>query len=107
MKEVTDLNFKEVVLDSKKPVIVDFYADWCGPCKAVAPLMEILLEQYKEKIDVVKCNVDISPIFTTKCKVFNIPTVMFFKDGEIKDKQVGSHQFETFVNKINEIYEKL
>ena len=104
MKEVNDLNFKEIVLDSKTPIIVDFWAEWCGPCRVIKPIMEQLDELYKEKIEVIKCDVDRSPNTSKQYNIFSIPTVMFFKDGEMKDKQVGAHQLESYVDKINEIY---
>ena len=99
--EVTDGNFEEVVVKSGKPVVVDFWAEWCGPCRMIAPIIDELSKEYSEKIVVAKCDVDNSPAVSAKYGIRNIPTVLFFKNGAIADKQVGAAPKNVFVNKIN------
>lgn len=99
--EVNDNNFDEVVLKSDKPVVVDFWAEWCGPCRMIAPIMEEISKEYSGKAVVVKCDVDSSPSVTAKFGIRNIPTVLFFKDGKVADKQVGAVPKNNFVSKLN------
>ncbi|HUV00767.1 MAG TPA: thioredoxin [Bacteroidales bacterium] len=99
--EVNDNNFDEVVLKSDKPVVVDFWAEWCGPCRMIAPIMEEISKEYSGKAVVVKCDVDSSPSITAKFGIRNIPTVLFFKDGKVADKQVGAVPKNNFVSKLN------
>ncbi len=88
--DVTDANFEEVVLNSDKPVLVDFWAEWCGPCRMVAPVVKELAEEYGEKAVITKMDVDSNPGTSVKFGIRNIPTILFFKNGEIVDKQVGA-----------------
>ena len=88
--EVNDNNFEEIVVGSDKPVLVDFWAEWCGPCRMIAPILEEISAEYSGKALVVKCDVDNSPQVAIKYSIRNIPTVLFFKNGEIVDKQVGA-----------------
>lgn len=99
--EVNDSNFDELVIKSEKPVVVDFWAEWCGPCRMVAPIMDELSDEYTGKAVVVKCDVDSSPGVTAKFGIRNIPTILFFKDGKIADKQIGAVPKNTFVTKLN------
>jgi len=99
--EVNDSNFEEVVIKSDIPVLVDFWAEWCGPCRMIAPIIEEIAEQYKGKALVVKCDVDSSPNVAAKYSIRNIPTVLFFKDGKIADKQVGAVPKNSFLTKLN------
>jgi thioredoxin 1 len=101
--EVNDGNFDEVVLKSDKPVIVDFWAEWCGPCRMIAPIIEEISKEYEGKALVTKCDVDNSPVVAAKYSIRNIPTILFFKDGKIADKQVGAVPKNNFVNKLNAI----
>ena len=88
--EVNDSNFEEKVLKSDKPVIVDFWAEWCGPCRMIGPIVEELSEDYKDQVLCTKLDVDSNPGVASKYGIRNIPTILFFKDGEIVDKQVGA-----------------
>jgi thioredoxin 1 len=101
--EVNDTNFDEVVVKSEKPVIVDFWAEWCGPCRMIAPAIEEISREYEGKAVVAKCDVDNSPGVAAKFGIRNIPTVLFFKDGKVADKQVGAVPKINFVNKLNNL----
>ena len=98
--QVNDSNFEEVVLQSDKPVMVDFWAEWCGPCRVIAPFVEEISNEYDGRALIVKCDVDDSPGVAVKFGIRNIPTVMFFKNGEVADKQVGSVPKANFVSKL-------
>jgi len=87
--EITDANFEEIVLNSSKPVLVDFWAAWCGPCRMVGPIIEELAQDYEGKAVVGKVDVDNHQQFAAKYGVRNIPTVLVFKGGEIVNRQVG------------------
>ena len=87
--EVGDSSFESEVLKSDKPVLVDFWAPWCGPCRAIAPIVEELAESFGDKVKFTKCNVDENPTTPTKYGIKSIPTLIFFKDGEIQDKVIG------------------
>lgn len=87
---VEDGNFQQEVLDSEKPVIVDFWATWCVPCKAIEPVVEKLAEEYKEKIKVVRINVDNSQKTPAKFGIRGIPTILMFKNGRVMGQLVGA-----------------
>lgn len=82
-------NFESSVIDSKKPVMVDFWAPWCGPCRAVAPIIEELAKEYSGKADFAKVNVDESPLVASKFGVMSIPTIILFKEGKPFEQIVG------------------
>lgn len=89
MMEVEDGNFETEVLKSDKPVLVDFWAPWCGPCKAIAPLVEELSKAYGDKIKFAKCNVDNNPVTPAKYGIKAIPTLIFFKAGNVANQITG------------------
>jgi thioredoxin 1 len=101
--ELTDKNFDEVVMTSAKPVIVDMWAIWCGPCRMVAPIMEDISKEYAGRVIVGKLDVDNNPGTTSRFGIRNIPTILFFKDGKVVDKQVGAVPKAVLVKKL-ELY---
>ena len=88
--ELTDANFDEIVMKSDKPVLVDFWAVWCGPCRMVGPIVEELSRDYEGKAIVGKVDVDSNPNISMKFGIRNIPTLLVFKNGQVVDKQVGA-----------------
>jgi thioredoxin 1 len=99
--EITDANFDEVVLKSDKPVLVDFWAEWCGPCRMVGPVVEEIAKEYGDKAVVGKVNVDTNPGISMKFGIRNIPALLFFKNGEIVDKQIGAVPKSVLADKLN------
>ena len=87
---VTQSEFEQEVLQSETPVLVDFWAEWCGPCRALAPVMESLSEEYSGRAKIAKLDVDSNPSVTTRFRVTSIPSILFFKDGEMVDKVIGA-----------------
>jgi thioredoxin 1 len=99
--EITDATFDEVVLKSDKPVIVDFWAAWCGPCRMVGPIIDEVSNEYEGKAVVGKVDVDANQEFAAKYGVRNIPTVLVFKDGEIVSRQVGVSPKQVYTDAID------
>ncbi len=100
---VTDQTFDEEVLKSQTPVLVDFWAEWCGPCKIVAPTIEKLGEKYKGKLKVTKMNVDDNPNVPSQYGIMSIPTIYIFKDGKPQKSLIGAQPEEAFDRAIGEV----
>ena len=100
--EITDSNFQEILAEGK-PVVMDFWAPWCGPCKMVGPMIDELATEYEGKVIIGKCDVDENGDVAAEYGIRNIPTVLFFKNGELVDKQVGSAPKSAYVAKIEAI----
>lgn len=99
--EFTDSNFQEVVLDDKGVAVVDFWAEWCGPCRMITPIIEELSSEYEGKAKIGKVNVDHNPEISQKYGIRSIPTILFLKNGEVADKQVGVASKKALEDKIN------
>ena len=101
--EITDANFEELVMNSDKPVLVDFWAEWCGPCRMIGPVIEEMATEYDGKAVIGKVNVDENPGVSAKFGVRNIPTILFVKNGEIADKSVGAVPKAQLTSKLDAI----
>ena len=97
---MTDANFDEIVLKADKPVLVDFWAEWCGPCRVIGPMVNDIAEDYNDRVIVGKLDVDSNPAVSAKYGIRNIPTILFFKNGQVVDKQVGVVPKGNLVNKV-------
>jgi thioredoxin 1 len=98
--EFTDASFKTDVLDSDKLTVVDFWAEWCGPCRAIGPVIAELADEYKDVVNVGKINVDQNPQTSLNYGITSIPAILFLKNGEVVDKLIGAHPKANFVKKI-------
>lgn len=101
--EITNANFEELVIKSDKPVMIDFWAAWCAPCRMVAPVIEEIANEYEGKAIVGKVDLDSNMEIATKYDIRNIPTILFFKGGEIVDKQIGAASKQVYVKKLDAI----
>ena len=101
--EVTDQNFNEIVLQSDIPVMVDLWAAWCGPCKMIHPIIDEIAQEYEGKALMVQLDVDTNKETALKYGIRNIPTVLFIKNGELVDKQVGAVPKKKFIEKLEPI----
>jgi thioredoxin 1 len=101
--EVNDSNFDEIVLKANKPVLVDFWAEWCGPCRMIGPIVKELAEDYEGRAIMAKVDVDSCPETSEKFSIRNIPTLLFFKNGVQVNKHVGATQKKVLADKIDAI----
>lgn len=99
--EITDSNFEEQVLKSEKPVLIDFWAEWCAPCRMIAPIVEELADDYKDSLVVGKVNVDLNPQISMNYGIRSIPTLLIFKGGKAVDQIIGAVPKKTLVDKLN------
>jgi thioredoxin 1 len=99
-KKVTEETFEADVLKNDKPVLVDYWAEWCGPCKMVAPVLEAIAEEHGDKLDIVKLNVDENPKVAQKYGILNIPTLGVFKNGEVVKELVGARSKSALLREL-------
>ncbi len=101
-QEFTDANFQTDVLDSDKLTVIDFWAEWCGPCRAIGPVIEELATEYAGKVNIGKVNVDNNPQVSMNYGITSIPAILFVKGGQVVDKLVGAQPKSNFVKKIEQ-----
>jgi thioredoxin 1 len=101
-KTVTDATFETDVLQSDKPVLVDYWAEWCGPCKMIAPILEAIAAEHGDKLEIVKLNVDENPQVTQRYNILNIPTLGVFSGGEVVKELVGARSKSALLNELAE-----
>ena len=101
--QITDASFEEVVLKSDKPLLVDFWATWCGPCRMLGPVIEEIAKEYEGKVVVGKVDVDSNQDYAAKYGVRNIPTVLVFKNGEVVGRQVGVASKNTYTEALDSL----
>lgn len=101
--KITDENFEELVMTSETPVLLDFWAEWCGPCRLIGPIVDEISNEIGNKALVAKVNVDENPLVATKFGIRNIPTLLYIKNGEVIDKQVGAASKDVLEGKLNAI----
>ena len=99
---ITDSNYEEL-LAGGKPVVIDFWAEWCGPCRMIGPIVEELASEYTDQVVIGKCDVDENNVVATKFGIRNIPTVLFLKNGELVDRQVGYASKDALEEKLKKI----
>ena len=101
--QITDASFEEVVLKSDKPVLVDFWATWCGPCRMLAPVIDELAEEFEGKAKICKVNTDEVQDLAVEFGIRSIPTLLFFKNGEVVEQMVGAQSKQAIADKINSL----
>lgn len=102
MLEINTDNFPKLI-DSELPLVIDFWAEWCGPCKAIAPMMEEFAHEYEEQVNIGKCDVEENNDLAVQFKIRNVPTILFLRNGEVVDKVVGAVSREEIARKMNEL----
>lgn len=102
--EITDQNFEELVLKSEKPVLVDFWAEWCGPCRMIGPVIDELSTDYADKAIIGKVNVDENPGISAQFGIRSIPTILYIKNGEVVDRNVGAASKSQLADKLNALF---
>jgi thioredoxin 1 len=103
VQEITDANFESEVINSDLPVLIDFWAPWCGPCRAIGPVVDELSREFTGKLKVVKMNVDDNPLTPSRFGVRSIPNLLIFKNGQVKDQIIGAVPKQMFVQAINKV----
>ncbi len=103
ISDVTDASFEEEVLKSDQPVLVDFWAEWCAPCRMLAPLVKEIAEEFDGKIRVVKMDVDANPGTAAKFSIRSIPTILFFRNGQVADQLVGAVPKDRIIQKVESL----
>jgi thioredoxin 1 len=98
-----EATFDQVLSDSNVPILVDFWATWCGPCRVIAPILEEIAEEQAEAVQIVKVDVDSNPELSNRFEIRNIPTLLFFKGGELKDQVVGLTSKADLISRLNEL----
>jgi len=101
--EINETNFKREVLQSTQPVLVDFWAQWCGPCKMFAPLLDEIAVEQNGRAKVVKVNVDESPMLAQRYNIQSIPTLLYFAGGEVRDRTVGAVSKQSIISKLEKL----
>lgn len=102
MLEIDTDNFAELMA-SEKPLVIDFWAEWCGPCKAIAPMMEEFSREYEGRVNIGKCDVEENNDLAVQFKIRNVPTILFIRNGEVVDKQVGAVARDGITSKISKL----
>jgi thioredoxin 1 len=103
--DVNEENFESVVINSNKPVLVDFWAEWCGPCKMLTPTIESIAEDYQDKSDIVKINIDDAPGIATRFGIRSIPSILLFKSGKVMEQRVGAVSKEELTSLLDKLIE--
>lgn len=101
--EINEANFERDVLQSKEPVLVDFWAEWCGPCKMLSPLLDEIATEQSGRVKVAKVNVDTNPTLAARFGIQSIPTLLYFAGGEVKDKTIGAMPKKAIISKLEKL----
>jgi thioredoxin 1 len=101
--EINEMNFESEVVQSKQPVLVDFWAEWCGPCKMLAPVLDEIAEEQNGHVKVAKVNVDSNPMLAARFSIQSIPTLLYFAAGEVRDQTIGAISKRTILSKLEKL----